>query len=212
MKAGSVTRTYQQRRRAESADANTERILAAGAELFGERPFDQITLAAVAERAEVGVQTVIRRVGTKDGLVRAVNVWLVPQIEGARGEPDVSDPAVVAERLARQYERWGQVTDRAIRQQDVSPALAEVAAAGRQAHRAWTAAAFAAELDRRRPADRHDLLGRLTAVCGVELWLVLRNDEGLSVEATRAAVADLIAACLGGPGSNLAGPDSPTTS
>ncbi|MCK9932849.1 TetR/AcrR family transcriptional regulator [Frankia sp. Mgl5] len=212
MKTGPVTRTYQQRRRAESADANTERILAAGAELFGERPFDQITLAAVAERAEVGVQTVIRRVGTKDGLVRAVNAWLVPQIEGDRGEPDVSDPAGVAERLARQYERWGQVTDRAIRQQDVSPALAEAAAAGRQAHRAWTAAAFAAELDRRPPADRHDLLGRLTAVCGVELWLVLRNDEGLSVEATRAAVADLIAACLGGPGSSVAGPDSSTTS
>ena len=38
---------------------------------FEAKPFDQITLAEVAERAGVGVQTLIRRVQTKDGLVRA---------------------------------------------------------------------------------------------------------------------------------------------
>ncbi|CUU53879.1 TetR family transcriptional regulator [Frankia sp. CcI49] len=194
-----VTRGYQQRQRSEAAAANTERILAAGAELFTRHPFDQVTLAMVAEHAEVGVQTVIRRFGTKDGLVRAISAWMAPQIEATRGIPDVSDPAVVAERLARHYERWGDVTDRAIRQQDASPALAEVAEAGRRAHRDWTATAFAAELEGLAPDRRHDLLGRLAAVCGVELWLVLRRDQAMSVEATRHAVADLIAACLRSP-------------
>ncbi|MCK9903857.1 transcriptional regulator [Parafrankia colletiae] len=206
MKADTV-RGYQQRQRAQAADANTERILEAGAEMFAARSIDQITLAAVAERAGVGVQTVIRRVGTKDGLIRAVGAWLAPQIEATRGAPTTSDPAAVAARIAQQYERWGMVTDRAIRERDASPALAEVADAGRRSHRDWTATAFAAALDRQPPARRHDLLGRLAAVCGVELWLVLRRDQGLSVAAAQAAVADLIAACLAAAASPTASTD-----
>jgi hypothetical protein len=33
---------------------------------------------------------------------------------------------------------------------------------------------------------------QLIAVCGVELWLVLRRDVGLSADETRDTVADLI--------------------
>ena len=74
---------------------------------FVAKPFDQITLAEVAEQAGVGLQTLIRRVQTKDGLVRAVNEWAVAAIGEARGEPDSSDPDAVAAAIARQYERFG---------------------------------------------------------------------------------------------------------
>jgi AcrR family transcriptional regulator len=178
MKEHTAHRPYRQRRRAAAAEANTERILQAALDLFEERPWDQITLAAIAERAGVGVQTVIRRFRTKDGVSRAVNAWLRPQIEATRGEPG-GDPAAVADALARHYERWGASTDRMLRQQDASPALAEAAAGGRAAHREWV-----------------DTIGRLIGICGIELWLVLRRDGGLSPEAARSAVADLIAATL----------------
>src|SRR5690349_19330439 len=141
-----ATRPYRQRRRAASAEANTERILRAAHELFLERPFEQITLAAVAERAGVGLQTVIRRVGSKDGPARATNAWVVPQLSGDRGEPESGDPGAVAAAMARHYERWGDATDRLLRQEDVSPALGEAAAAGRHAHREWIEAAFAERL------------------------------------------------------------------
>jgi len=199
MKEQTAARPYRQRRRAAAAEANTERILQAGLDLFVERPWDQITLAAVAERAGVGLQTLIRRVGTKDGLARAVNEWVMPQVEATRGQPASSDPQEVAAALARHYERWAASTDRMLRQEDVSPSLAEAAAGGRRAHREWAEAAFAEALGARAPAARADLLGRLIGVCGVELWLVLRRDAGLSVTAARAAVADLIAACLAHP-------------
>jgi AcrR family transcriptional regulator len=189
-----ATRPYRQRRRAASAEANTERIMRASYELFMERPFEQITLAAVAERAGVGLQTVIRRVATKDGLARATNAWIVPQLD--RGEPDSADPRAVADAMCRHYERWGESTDRMLRQEEVSPALAEAAAAGRRAHREWIETAFAARL-RPLPADeRRRRVARLAAVCGVELWLVLRRDGGLSAAEARDAVADLIAASL----------------
>ena len=122
----------------------------------------------MAERAGVGLQTLIRRVQTKDGLVPLVNEWVVPAIGEARGEPDSSDPDAVAAAIARQYERFGALIDRTIRQEEASPALAESAQAGAAAHREWIEAAFADEIARGGPA----LAGQLVALCGVELWLV----------------------------------------
>ena len=199
MKDQTAARPYRQRRRAVAAEANTERILQAALDLFVERPWDQITLAAIAERAGVGLQTVIRRFGTKDGVSRAVNEWMAPQISATRGQPDGGDPAAVADVLARHYERWGASTDRMLRQEDVSPALTEAAAAGRVAHREWVARVFASQLAALPKAARSDRRARLIGVCGIELWLVLRRDGGLSVTAARAAVADLIGACLASP-------------
>jgi AcrR family transcriptional regulator len=196
MKSATASRAYVQRDRARAAAQNTERILQAALDLFAEHPFEHITLAQVADRAGVGVQTVVRRVGTKDGLVRAVNAWVQPQIGAARGEPTSSDPAAVAAAVARQYERWGALIDRTLRQEDVSPALAEGAQAGRRAHRAWIDAAFAEVLVPLPRPVRRRLRAQLVAVCGVELWHVLRRDEGLSAQAARDAVAGLIAACL----------------
>jgi len=199
MKEQAAPRRYRQRRRAQAAEANTERIMQAALDLFVEKPLDQITLAEVAARAGVGLQTLIRRVGTKDGLSRAVNEWVLPQVEATRGEPASSDPREVAAALARHYERWGASTDRMLRQEDTSPALAEAAAGGRRAHREWVEAAFADVLSPLAPAARTKLLARLIGVCGVELWLVLRRDGGLSVDDARDAVADLVAASLPAP-------------
>jgi AcrR family transcriptional regulator len=192
MKEAATTRPYRQGRRAEAAEARTEAILDAALEAFEAKPFDQITLAEVAERAGVGVQTLIRRVQTKDGLVRSVNAWADTRIGEARGEPESSDPDVVATALARQYERYGTLIDRTIRQEELSPALAEGARGGREAHRAWVETAFAAQIARGGP----QLAGQLVALCGVELWLVLRRDGGLTVEQTRATVAQLIRSVL----------------
>jgi AcrR family transcriptional regulator len=191
-----TTRSYVQRERARAAEANTRRIYEAGLELFVERPYDQITLGAVAERAGVGLQTVIRRVGTKDGLVKAVGAWMVPQIHEARGEPPAEEPRAVAEAVARQYERWGATTDRLLRQEDATPALAEMAEVGRVNHRAWIESTFAGHLEHLDSHERHALRARLVGVTGVELWQVLRRVEGLSADAATDAVADLITACL----------------
>ena len=191
-------RAYHQTRRAAEAEANTERILRAAHDLWLERPYDQITLNAVAERAGVGVQTLIRRVQTKDGLARAVNRWIEPQITQDRGDPAEThgDPQQIAASIARHYERWGESTDRMLRQEHMSPALAEAAAAGRVAHREWIEAAFDPQLSRLRPEARRRVRARLVAVCGVELWHVLRRAERLSVPEARDAVADLISASL----------------
>jgi AcrR family transcriptional regulator len=194
-----ATRSYNQKRRAAAAEANTERIMRAALDLFLERPFEQITLAAVAERAGVGVQTVIRRVGSKDGLVRAAHEWIVPRVLADRGMPASAHPDAVALALERHYERWGDLSERTLKQEDASPAIAENAAAGRRGHRAWIEEAFAEPLARLAPDARAEAVGRLVGVCGLELWLVLRRDGGLSAEQTRSTVAELISAVLPNP-------------
>lgn len=190
------SRTYRQGARAEAAAETTHRILDAALELFVERPFDQVTLASVAERAGVGLQTLIRRVGTKDGLVEAVSGYVGPQVAADLSEPRGSDPDVIAAALARQYGRWAQVIERTVTQQEHSPALAAFAESGRQAHRAWVASAFGTVLEGLSADDRRRLHARLVAVTGVELWLVLQRDEGLSIDETRDAVSSLINCCL----------------
>lgn len=189
-------RGYTQTARADAAEEKTRRIREAALELFVELPYDQLTLNAVADRAGVGLQTVIRRTGGKDGLVAMVAEWAGPQVAALLGEPDSDDPAAVAEAFARQYETWALVNERTYTQRESSPALAAYAEAGRRAHREWVRAAFAARLAALPRTHRTRVLARLVAVTGVELWLVLRRDEELSRAATTEAVRDLVAACL----------------
>lgn len=193
MKSGS--RDYRQSARAAATSGNTERIMAATFELFIERPFDQITLAAVAERAGVGLQTVIRRVGTKDGLVAAVNEWLAPRIaDGGLGPPGNPDPGHVAAAFRRHYDKWAAAIDRTMTQAGSSPALAANARNGRDAHRGWLATTFAAALAA--SAEPEVLRGRLVAVTGVEFWLVLTRHEGLTADQAEQTLQTLITAIL----------------
>jgi AcrR family transcriptional regulator len=190
------TREYKQGARADAAAENTRRILDAALALFVERPFDQVTLNAVAERAGVGVQTLIRRVGTKDGLVRMVSDWVGPQVAADLGEPESADPEQVAAAFARHYERWAVVTERSLHQAEASPTMAEYAERGRQAHRGWVATAFADVLAAQPARRRKRVHAQLVAVTGVEVWLILRRDQGLSLSDTRSALAGLISGVL----------------
>src|SRR4051794_25391662 len=100
----SVGRGYRQQARATAAAERTDRILVAALDLFLELPYEQVTLAAVADRAGVGLQTLIRRVRTKDGLVEAVNNWVVPAITAHRGPPRPFTPEDMAETVCSHYE------------------------------------------------------------------------------------------------------------
>src|SRR3954451_3496005 len=106
MNEAASTRPYRQGRRAEAAEARTQAIREAALDAFMSKPFEQITLADVAERAGVGVKTLIRRVQNKDGLVRLVDEGVTAATREARGEQDSSDPEVVVAALERQYERF----------------------------------------------------------------------------------------------------------
>ena len=64
-------RPYRMKARAQAAEATAQAIIAAARVLFAERPYDQVSLPAIAQGAGVTVQTVLRRFGSKEELFAA---------------------------------------------------------------------------------------------------------------------------------------------
>ena len=79
-------RPYVQSRRAEAAADTASRILDATAELFLECG-DAPTLEAIAQRADVAVQTILRRFGSKEGLQAAAFTAFRQRVVDQRAEP-----------------------------------------------------------------------------------------------------------------------------
>ena len=180
--------------RAEAAAATGERILRAVLELHVERFHDQITLEAVAERAGVTVQTVLRRFGSREGLVDAAAELATRQVMDQRNEAPVGDIDGAAENLVEHYEGWGRTALRLLAQEDRVPQLRAVADGGRAAHYGWVDRTFAPFL-----AASDDLLlrAKLIALTDVYAWKLLRLDLGLDRAQTASALGGMLRAVIG---------------
>jgi len=68
------TRPYDRRGRTEQAQSTRERIIDAASHLFLETGYGATTIAAIAARAKVSVESVYKGFGSKAGLVRAIHL------------------------------------------------------------------------------------------------------------------------------------------
>jgi AcrR family transcriptional regulator len=191
-------RPYRMTNRAEAANATAERILDATAELFWERPSDQLVLREVAERAGVSVQTVLRKYGDKEALLAAAADRAMSQTQAERAVwPGDVDAAL--EVLIDHYELDGARVLRLLAEEQSSPTLAEFAERGRGLHREWCSNVFAATLEPLRGVTRQRRLAQLVAVCDVYTWKLLRLDAGLSRRQTEIALHELLGPLLNNP-------------
>ncbi len=177
--------------RAQATARTGERILDAAVEVFFEQPTASISLDAVALRAGVTVQTVIRRFGGRGGLLEAAVERESERVREERGVPpgDV-DGAVRA--LIEHYERTGDHVLRMLAEEARSPALRGIAAEGRRMHRGWCEAVFASALAGLSAAERARRLAQLVAICDVYTWMLLRRQCGLSRNQTELALHELL--------------------
>ena len=180
-------------KRAESAAATAERILDAAAGEFADgAPVASITLDAVANRAGVSVQTVLRRFGDKDGLFAAAAERQAARVASERDPAVPGDLEGAIDNLAEHYERDGRLALRLLAEEASSPFMAAVTGAGRAYHRSWCERVFAPSLDGLEGADRRRRLAQIVAVCDVYVWKLLRLDAGLSPHAYREALLELL--------------------
>ena len=186
------SRPYRMRARAQASAATGQRILEAAQRLFGKLPYDQVSLQAVAERADVTVQTVLRRFASKEQLFAAVAEQTSRQIRSERDAAPVGDVAGVVRNVVDNYERWGDHFLNLLAQEQRTPAIRTVTDTGRRYHRAWVERSFTPLLAELPPGDREQRLAQLIAVTDLYVWKVLRRDLGLSRDETEAAVRDLI--------------------
>lgn len=182
------------RARARAAQETERRILDAAYDLFSEHLYDQVTLAGVAAAADVSLQTVIRRFGSKDALAGAVTEHVRAAVVAQRGRAPAGDIGAALADLVEHYEQMGDRVLHVLAQETRVPAFKLAADRGRDVHYAWVDRVFAAELAAAREPERRRRRAALIAACDVHVWKVLRRDLGLSRDETERAMGDLVRA------------------
>lgn len=182
--------------RAEAAAETGRRILAAMQALFIEHPYDELTLAMVAHRAGVTLQTVLRRFGSKDGLLAAAAEEGRARIVTQRAEAPAGDVTGAVRNVFDHYEEWGRLSLRLLEQEDRVPQIGAFTREGRDLHAAWVERVFADALRGRRGSARTVRHAQLVALTDVYLWKLLRIDRGLPRPVAERAVTEMIEALL----------------
>lgn len=185
-------RIYRQSARAESYARTHEAILCAALDLFWDTPSPDLRLETVADRAGVTVPTVLRHFESKAALTAAAAEWQAGQVAATRDPDAARDLASAVRQLVAHYEEIGDGVVRLLVEEQRTPELRPMAEQGRAFHRQWCSRVFAPTLADLPPAARRIRLAQLVAVCDVQMWRLLRRQQGLSRRATEAALHDLL--------------------
>lgn len=175
------------------------RILDAAETTIEELPFDEITLAAVAARADVSVQTVLRHFETRDKLLTASLLHAGSKIPPERQTVPVGDLKEIVDVLARHYEQFGDRILRLLAQEDREPTARQLTDLGRAFHLEWCNQAFAPVLEGLRGAARERRVAQFVATTDIYVWKLLRYDQGLSRRQTKLALRELLEPLTMGP-------------
>jgi len=192
-----VARAYQQTVRAEQTTANGERMVDATVALLETTPrVRDVTLDAVAARAGVTVRTILRRFGSRDGLLDAAFHRVARNIGANRPAPGTGDVDLAVESLTSQYERYGDFVLKMLEQEHDLPVLGQLVTYGRSQHRTWLEQVFAPQLATLGAAERKQRVIELYAATDVYLWKVFRRDLRLTRKQTADTFRNLITAVL----------------
>ncbi len=185
-------RPYRMGARAEATAATGERILDAAEAAFYEQPGEEVTLAAVAERAGVTVQTVLRRFGNRQALFGATLARAIARVSLQRGSAPVGDVEGAVGVLVDHYEELGDRVLRVLGEEERNRALRALTDVGRAYHREWCGHVFAPTLSELEGAELERRTAQLVTVTDVYAWKLLRRDQGLSREQTELAMRELV--------------------
>ena len=188
-----ATRRYTMRARAESATRTRERILDAVIALSEQRLSLEILLEAVAGRAGVSVQTVLRHFGSRQGLFEQAQARQLAQVRAERATP-VGDAAAAVRTIVAFYDRLGEWSLRLQAQEHSDELSRQTVQLGRRVHREWVEEVFAPQLDGRR--DREELVDLLVVATDVLTWKILRRDGGMARSTTCNRMLRLVQAVL----------------
>jgi AcrR family transcriptional regulator len=185
-------RQYRMRERARATEATREAILDAVEDAFEELFFDEITLAGIAERAGVSVQTVLRHFDNKDALFMASLLHTGSKMAMDRDMQPSGDLEEILDGLIDHYETFGNRLLRMLAQEEREPTLHQLADAGRSFHLEWCKQAFSPALEGLRGAQRERRIAQFVAGTDISTWKLLRRDRGLSLSQTKLAMRELL--------------------
>ena len=187
-------RRYRMVARSESAARTHRRIVEGALAQYTEHDFDEVSLDDVAARAGVTVRTVLRRFGSKEGLLDAVAEAGDKAIEDRRGDVRPGDVAAAVSCVVGDYEGYGDAIMRLLSQEERMPAFRRITERGRRLHYDWVERTFEPQLSGRRGPARRRLLAELIAITDVYTWKLLRRDLGMGRFATAEALGEMVGA------------------
>ena len=183
--------------RARRSEATAERIRGVALEQFLSRPYEDVTLAEVAEAAGVTVPTLIAHFGRKEDLFAAVlEDWGGRMVE-SRDEAPVGDHAGAIRNLLDHYDTEGNRILHLLAEEDRFPAVRAMTDEGRKFHREWVERIFELSLRSLRGARREQLVIQLVVATDLLTWKLIRLDMKLSRRRTEAAIVQMVDALTG---------------
>jgi AcrR family transcriptional regulator len=188
-------RAYTMTTRAKAAEETRRRILQAAFELQAQRLTSEISLEAIAELAEVSVQTVLRHFGSRAGLFDATVVFANEQVSEERRTPVGDVPAAVRV-LVEHYEQRGDMALIMLAQENTHAHLRRMSESGKAMHRTWVEEVFSPQLAGLPTATREERVDLLVVATDVYTWKLLRRDRGHSRTQTEHRINTLVAAVL----------------
>ncbi len=190
-------RSYNQTARAESAEATATRIVDVFYGFMTTDWYDNISLDKVAKAAGVTVPTILRRFGTKEGLLEATQQKMQREIEIRRAVKP-GDVVAAVDAIVNDYEAAADIMLRILAQEDRLVHLKALTDFGRKHHRTWVAASFAPQLAGLKRAEREWRLDGLVTALDIYVWKVLRIDRGRSPPEVARFMRNLVNGILDG--------------
>jgi AcrR family transcriptional regulator len=188
-------RTYTMRARAAAVEQTRARIIDAAYELCSEQLLSEVGLDAIARRAGVSVQTVLRQFGSRAGLVEATTEHVSALVAAERQAPP-GDVTKALRVLIDHYELRGDATVLLLAQERADPVVGAVVARGRQLHRTWVADVFGPLLAGLPEVRREAALDLLHLATDVYSWKILRRDRGLDRDTVEERMTTMTEAAL----------------
>lgn len=179
-------------RREAAAQATTDAILAAAAEVFWDSPQAEVSLDDVAARAGVTVRTVLRKFGSREGLISATAQQQARLVSDQRSTATPGDLDSIVGVLLEHYEQYGTKVLRLLAAEHTSESLKTLADQGRLLHRNWCQTMFDPWLEALPVSDRQRRLAQFVAICDVQTWRLLRLDGGLGLPDTHLALLEIL--------------------
>jgi AcrR family transcriptional regulator len=198
--AASGKRRYRMGARAEAVAETRERILEAAESASEDLLLEDITLTAVARRANVSVQTVLRHFGNREELFIGTVAHMGMKMAGDRDVDPSWRPKRIVGVLIDHYERFGDRILWMLAQENRHPRVKMILDMGRVYHAEWCRQAFSPALEGLRGGQRERRVAQLVAATDIYTWKILRRDRQLSVAQAKLAVRELLEPLLERPG------------
>jgi len=189
-------RAYRMGARAKAARRTVERILDAAIALFRSRPFQEVTLQAIADASGLTLQTVLRRFGSKERLFTEAAKGRTESIFKGREVGAPGDIPAIVGTIVGSYEDMGDLNWSGVSQEDQFPLIKEMLDKARARHRQWIETFFAHLIGRARGDERERRVLLLFAATDFYIWKLYRRDLGMSRARTTARMIDLVNALV----------------